>query len=35
MYYTNPNKMLFKSPHPNLLPLEKGKYENLLGLVLL
>ena len=23
-YYTNPNKLLFESPQPNLLPLEKG-----------
>ena len=31
LYYAN---LLFKSPHPNLLPLEKEQYENLLGLVL-
>jgi hypothetical protein len=33
--YTNPNKLLLKSPQPNLLPLEKGWHVNLLGLVLL
>jgi hypothetical protein len=32
--YTNPNKLLFEFPHPNLLPLEKGLSVNLLGLVL-
>jgi uncharacterized membrane protein YqaE (UPF0057 family) len=31
----NQDIFLIKSPHPNLLPLEKEQYENLLGLVLL
>ncbi len=34
MNYTNPNKLLFESPHPDLLPLEKEQYGNLLELVL-
>jgi len=32
--YTNPNNLLFEPPQPNLLPLEKEWYVNLLGLVL-
>jgi hypothetical protein len=33
--YTNPKKLLFEFPHPNLLPMEKGLSVNLLGLVLI